>query len=382
MIGSAARPAPQPEPRSAARALPGADSLDVTACTVPAERRESDGTLEWDATTIVVTEARAGDVTGLGYTYGHPAVAEIIRRTLAPIVTSRRGLDVRRCWREMVSAVRNVGLPGVAACAISAVDAALWDLRARMLGLPLAAALGAVHEDVPLYGSGGFTSYSEGELSEQLSGWAADGFGAVKMKVGREPVLDVGRTAAARRAVGDGVSLMVDANGAYTQEQARSLATRFADQGVIWFEEPVSSDDLAGLARLRTAVPPGLEIAAGEYGYTPWYFARMLQAGAVGCLQADVTRCLGITGFLEVAALCSAHGVDLSAHCAPQLSAHACAAVRRLRHLEYFHDHVRIETMLFDGCLRAAGGVIRPGEAGLGNGLAFRREVADRYRTA
>jgi L-alanine-DL-glutamate epimerase-like enolase superfamily enzyme len=374
MISSAVWPA--------SGALPGAQSIEVTACAVPAERHESDGTLEWDTTTIVVAEVKTGDVTGLGYTYGHPAVASVISHTLAPIVTSCRELDVRRCWGQMVSAVRNFGLPGVAACAISAVDAALWDLRARLLGLPLTAALGAVHDGVPLYGSGGFTSYSEGELSEQLSGWAAEGFSAVKMKVGREPGRDAGRAAAARRAIGDGVSLMVDANGAYTQEQARSLAVAFADQGVLWFEEPVSSDDLDGLARLRAAVPPGLEIAAGEYGYTPWYFARMLEAGAVGCLQADVTRCLGITGFLEVAALCSAHGVDLSAHCAPQLSAHACAAVRRLRHLEYFHDHVRIESALFDGCLPAAGGVIRPGGAGPGNGLALRHDVADSYRVA
>ncbi len=371
---------PPPGPRPGG--LPGVERVGVTAYTVPTDRPESDGTLEWDATTIVIAQAHAGDVAGLGYTYCHPAAAEVIRQTLSPIVTSGHELDVRQCWQQMMSAVRNVGLPGIAACAISAVDAALWDLMARQLGLPLAVALGAAHEHVPVYGSGGFTSYSERELTEQLADWVGEGLSSVKMKVGRDPARDADRAAAARRAIGAEVSLMVDANGAYTHEQARSLAAQFGEQGVVWFEEPVSSDDLAGLARLRLAAPPGMEVAAGEYGYTPWYFARMLNADAVGCLQADVTRCCGITGFLEVAALCSAYGVDLSAHCAPQLSAHACAAVRRLRHLEYFHDHVRIEAMLFDGCLPAQQGVIRPCGAGLGNGLALKHADAERYRVA
>lgn len=359
--------------------LPAPTRIDATACTVPTGQPESDGTLEWDATTIVIAQAHSESATGIGYTYSHPAAAEVIRQTLAPIATSRRDLDVPGCWRQMVSAVRNIGLPGVAACAISAVDAALWDLRARLLGLPLAVLLGAVHEEVPIYGSGGFTSYSERELAQQLSGWAADGMSAVKMKVGRDPAADLQRVLAARRAIGDRVSLFVDANGAYAENQARLLSAGFADAGVTWLEEPVSSDDLAGLARLRVTVPAGVEIAAGEYGYTPWYFARMLAADAVGCLQADVTRCCGITGFLEVAALCSAHGVDLSAHCAPQQGAHACAAVRRLRHLEYFHDHVRVEATLFDGCLCPADGVLRPASNGPGNGLALKRAAVDHY---
>ncbi len=362
--------------------------LEVSVFTVPAERPESDGTLEWDATTVVVVEAQAdagpgaGTATGVGYSYGHPAIGVVARETLLPIASDSDVMDPPACWRRMVAAVRNAGLPGISAHAISAVDTALWDLKARLLGVPLATALGAYHDTVPVYGSGGFTSLTNDELVAQLTGWAGEGIPAVKMKVGREPSRDVDRVAAARRALGDKVDLFVDANGAYTEAEAARLSAGFGEYGVTWLEEPVSSDDLAGLARLRDAVPGGMEIAAGEYGYTPWYFARMLQAGAVDCLQADVTRCGGITGFLEVAGLCAAHGTDLSAHCAPQLSAHACAAARRLRHLEYFHDHARLEPLIFDGCLEVTGGVLRPERSDAGNGLTLRRPDADRYRVA
>ncbi len=143
----------------------------------------------------------------------------------------------------------------------------------------------------------------------------------------------------------------------------------------------MSSDDLEGLRLVRDRGPGGLDVAAGEYGSTPPYFRRMLEAGAVDCLQADVARCGGITGFLKVGALCDAFGVDLSAHCAPQVSAHACTAVWHLRHLEYFHDHVRIEHLLFDGVLEPApGGLLRPDSGRVGLGLDLRRSDAERWR--
>ncbi|HAM02420.1 MAG TPA: mandelate racemase, partial [Acidimicrobiaceae bacterium] len=215
----------------------------------------------------------------------------------------------------------------------------LWDLKARLLEVPLVAAIDTVRDATPLYGSGGFCSLTVPELCAQLSGWVEHGLGQVKMKVGRHPEDDRRRVEAARRAIGDDVELFVDANGAYTRAQALAWAETFGGFGVRWLEEPVSSDDVAGMVMVRQRAPAGMDVAAGEYGYTPSYFERMLEAQAVHCLQADVTRCGGITGFLKVAALCDAHGVDLSAHCAPQVSAHACTAVWHLRHLEYFHDH-------------------------------------------
>jgi L-alanine-DL-glutamate epimerase-like enolase superfamily enzyme len=360
---------------------PTVGRIDAAAYTIPTEQPESDGTLCWDSTTITVVEAEAAGCTGIGYAYGHRAVADIVQDTLAGVVAGRDAHSVAGSWSAMIHAVRNIGQPGVAAMAVSALDIALWDLKARLLGVPLFVALDPVRDRVPIYGSGGFTSYTDDELTAQLGGWVQAGIPRVKMKVGRVPDADDHRVAVARKAIGPDTALYVDANGAYQRKQALRWAHRFAEAGVTWLEEPVSSDDLEGLRLLRDSGPAGVDIAAGEYGFTLPYFARMLAAGAVDCLQADVTRCGGISAFLRIGGLCDAHGVDLSAHCAPLVSAHACTAIWHFRHLEYFHDHVRIESMLFDGAPSPGdGGLLAPDGARPGLGVEFRRADAERYR--
>ncbi len=357
------------------------ERLDVSIYRVPTDYPESDGTAEWEATTIVLVQAHGGGKTGLGWTYGNVGCGMVITSALQSVVVGRDALRVTAAWRAMGIACRNLGRPGVASMAIAAVDTALWDLKARILGLPLATVLDAVHESVPVYGSGGFTSYPDGRLAEQLGGWAAQGIPRVKMKVGRDPDRDLERVRVAREAIGPDTELYVDANGALSRMQALWFAERYADDlAVRWFEEPVSSDDLEGLRFLRDRAPAGMDIAAGEYGYTLDYFEKMLAAGAVSsCLQADVTRCEGITGFLRVAALCQARSLELSAHCGPSIHAHPCCAVLPFRHLEYFHDHVRLEQMLFDGVLEPTDGALHPDLTRPGNGLEFKRADAERY---
>ncbi|MGI8618779.1 MAG: enolase C-terminal domain-like protein [Gemmatimonadaceae bacterium] len=352
-------------------------SVSANAYRVPTDAPESDGTLEWDSTTLVVVEVQAAGESAIGYTYSDAAAAMVIGDRLAPLVLTRDAMHVESCWRDMTRAVRNIGIPGIAAAAISAVDSALWQLKANLLGIPLTALLGVVHEGVPVYGSGGFTSYSIDRLQAQLAGWVEQGIPRVKMKVGREPNKDVERVRAAREAIGPGVELFVDANGAYGRKQALALAERFTEFDVRWFEEPVPSDDLDGLRFIRDRAPSTIEIAAGEYGYDLSYFRRMLDAGAVDVLQADATRCLGITGLLQVAALCDAYNVGLSTHTAPLLHLPAAAAIARLAHLEYFHDHVRIEDMLFDDVVRPRSGMLHP--ADIQHGPALRKAVAQKY---
>ena len=357
------------------------ESVEAAAYEIPTDAPESDGTLAWDSTTLVLVEARAGGQTGIGYTYAGPAAATVAGGKLAGAVRGTDALTPPARWAEMQHVVRNLGKPGIVAEAISAVDIALWDLRCKLLDVPLVVALGAVHTDTPLYGSGGFTSYSDHTLAEQLHGWVDQGIGRVKMKVGRHREQDLRRVRVAREAVGATAELFVDANGAYTRKEALLWARRFADHDVRWLEEPVSSDDLEGLRLLTENGPPGLAIAAGEYGYHLPYFHHMLEAGAVDCLQADVTRCLGITGLLRVAALCDARSMELSLHCAPQVSAHAGTAVWHLRHLEYFHDHVRIESLAFDGVLEPTPeGTLRPDRSRAGHGLSVKHADLERYR--
>jgi L-alanine-DL-glutamate epimerase-like enolase superfamily enzyme len=353
--------------------------IDVTAYTIPTDAPESDGTARWDSTTMVLVEASGGGATGLGYTYGDVASGAVVDSVLRPVVVGRDAMAVGAAWEAMAQACRNLGRPGVASMAIAAVDTALWDLKARLLGLPLASLLDAVRTAVPVYGSGGFTSYTDARLAEQLGGWKAMGIPRVKMKVGREPGRDLERVRVAREAIGPGSELYVDANGALSRKHALGFAERIAEHGVTWFEEPVSSDDLEGLRLLRDRAPGGMEIAAGEYGYMLPYFEAMLAAGAVDCLQADVTRAEGITGFLRVAALCQARSLELSAHCAPAIHLHACCAAPGLRHLEYFHDHVRFERRLFDGVPEPLDGALHPDLSRPGNGLELRRADAERY---
>ena len=351
----------------------------VSVYTIPTDAPESDGTLEWTSTTIVVVEVRAGAAAGLGFTYGHRATATLVSDMLLPLIRGRDAMDVGGAWIAMTRAIRNQGRPGIASMAIAAVDAALWDLKARLLDVPLVTLLGAVREAVPVYGSGGFTSYSIDRLQRQLVSWVERGIARVKMKVGRLPAEDNRRVAAAREAVGRDVELMVDANGAYDRTQALAHAEAFAQADVVWFEEPVSSDDLEGLRVVRDRAPAGMDIAAGEYGYDLYYFRRMLDAGAVSVLQADATRCAGITGFLQVGALCDAYNMPLSSHTASALHVHPCCAVGRVRHLEHFHDHERIERMLFDGLAALDGGMMRPDLSRPGLGLEFKRADASRY---
>jgi L-alanine-DL-glutamate epimerase-like enolase superfamily enzyme len=366
--------------RPADEAEPVVEQLAARAFTVPTDAPEADGTFSWDATTIVVAEARAAGHTGVGYSYAAAAAAPLIADLLTGAVVRADALSPPAAWAQMRRAVRNVGYPGVASSAIAAVDIALWDLKSRLLGVPLAVLLGRVRERVPVYGSGGFTSYTPEQMRRQLTDWVQQGIRAVKIKVGSSPDLDPERVRDARSTIGEEVRLFVDANGAFSRKQALLLAETFAAEAdVSWFEEPVSSDDLEGLRLLRDRCPAGMEIAAGEYGYDLFYFRRMLDAGAVDVLQADVTRCGGITQLLQVSALCAARGLRLSAHTSPAIHAHVCAAIEPLAHVEYFHDHARIEDLLFDGSPPLRDGFLCPDPALPGIGLAVREGEAERY---
>jgi L-alanine-DL-glutamate epimerase-like enolase superfamily enzyme len=350
------------------------DRVSVSAFTVPTETPESDGTLEWNATTIVVVNVSAGGREGLGYSYADVAAAHLIEDLLAPKIIGTDALAIGSASQIMCRAIRNLGRPGICSMAIAAVDNALWDLKAKLLGISVAGLLPSVRTEVMAYGSGGFTSYSDQQLLDQMTGWAESGLRAVKMKIGRDPAEDIRRAAMVRKAIGPAVELFVDANGAYTRSQAIYQAYKFAESGATWFEEPISSDDLEGLRLIRDSAPPGMAIAAGEYGYDTWYFERMLDAGAVDVLQADATRCAGISGFMEADGVCQGHQIPLSAHTSPSLHAHVCCAGQRVVHVEYFFDHVRLEKMAFDGAIEAKNGMLRPDLSLRGLGLTWKTQ--------
>ena len=352
---------------------------------IPTDQPEADGTLAWSSTTLVAARVTGGGLAGTGYTYAHGGCKPLIEGPLAGAVLGTGVLDTGRAWDAMVRAVRNLGRPGLVSCAISAVDAALWDLKGRLLGVPVSGLLGAVRDEVPVYGSGGFTTYDGETARKQLERWTGEqGIPRVKIKIGESwgsrQDRDLGRVAFARQVIGPDAELYVDANGGYSRKQAVRMARAMEAHGVSWFEEPVSSDDLDGLREVRDQAQA--DIAAGEYGYDLAYFERMVEAEAVDCLQVDVTRCGGVTEWLRAAAVAAARGLQVSAHCAPALHAHVCAAVPNARHIEYFHDHARIEDMFFEGTPGPRGGALRPDQDRPGFGLELKDAVAEQFRVA
>ena len=355
----------------------------AAAFTIPTDSPEADGTFAWKSTTLVLVEMEADGQQGLGYTYSHAVVAALARDLLQTTVEGADPFATTSIFEKIRVLQRNYGSEGLAATALSAIDMAVWDLKAKLLNQPLVNLLGRVRECAPVYGSGGFTTYTDAQLEAQLSGWVSEGIARVKMKVGTCPKEDPARVRTARRAIGRDAELFVDGNGAYSRKQALALAHVFrSESDVTWFEEPVSSDDLAGLRLLRDAGPAGMEIAAGEYGWRSFDLRRLLEAKAVDVLQADATRCGGVTGFMAAAALAEAHNVPLSAHCGPTAHLHLACAARPLRHVEYFHDHVRIESLLFEGFCAPIRGAMYPDLARPGLGIAFKHQDAEPFRVA
>jgi L-alanine-DL-glutamate epimerase-like enolase superfamily enzyme len=353
-------------------------AIKAAAYTIPTDSQEADGTLSWNKTTMIVVHVEAGGKTGLGYTYIDKSIVGLLQGILAEAIVGHDAMNIGDLHERMRRTVRNIGRSGLAATAISAVDIALWDVKAKLLGVSLSMLLGKRQDSVPVYDSGGFTSYDDARLRDQSSAWVeCDGCRAVKMKVGRQPERDPHRVAVAKQAIGN-ADLFVDANGAYSVKDVAALAMVFADRADIrWFEEPLSSYNVAGLAALRPLLPPAVDQAAGEYIYTLDGARILLESGAVDVLQADASRCGGITGFLQVADLCDAFHTDLSGHCAPSLHLSVACAAPRLRHLEWFHDHVLIEQKLFDGAPVCLGGTIAPDDSRPGHGLVFKQADAE-----
>lgn len=360
------------------------ERLEVAVYEVPTDvPLEADGTLSWAATTLVAVTAYADGHTGLGWTYASGACAELIRGPLHSACTGVPAMDVPRALEQMVRACRNLGRPGLVSCAISAVETALFDLKGRMLGVSLADLLGTALPAIPIYGSGGFTTYDQDQTAEQVRSWVGvHQLNKIKIKIGEDwgsrPDRDIERVALVRELVGPEVEVFVDANGGYTRKQAIRQAHAFAEHRVNWFEEPVSSDDLAGLREIRDAVT--CDVAAGEYGYDTPYFLRMCAAGAVDCLQVDVTRCGGFLEWQRAAAIAAAYGLQVSGHCAPGLHAQVAGSAPNLRHLEWFHDHVRVEEMLLDGTLAPVNGALVPDRSQPGHGFSVSGR-AEGYRT-
>jgi L-alanine-DL-glutamate epimerase-like enolase superfamily enzyme len=366
--------------RTDGRDRPLIDQVRTGVYRFPTEVPEADGTFSWNATTAVTVTLRAGGLIGLGWTYSSPAAASVVSDHLAAVLDQHDALDIAEGWERMRRACRNLGTKGLVMQAISAVDIAWWDLKARLLDRPLSDLFGRCRDGVPVYGSGGFTTLDDRQLAEQVEWWHAAGCRAMKIKIGESwgtrVARDLDRVAQLCRLAGPGVEPMVDANGGYQLGQARRVGAELDRLGVTWFEEPVSSDDLAGLGALRSALR--CDVAAGEYASDVYEMTGLLPV--VDCLQLDATRCGGYTGWLRGAALAQAQNRQVSGHCAPSLHAAVAAAVPNLRHVEWFADHARLEPLLIDGAPDVRDGALQFRADAVGHGMTLSPR-AERWRT-
>jgi len=355
-------------------------AIEVKVYTVPTDSEESDGTFTWNNTTLILVRIAAANHQGIGYSYANATAANLIHDTLKNELIGMDAMNVGKCWQHLNHQIRNIGRPGIAAHAIAAIDIALWDLKAKILNLPLCILIGKVKDEIAVYGSGGFTSYSNSQLEKQFTEWLDQGISMYKMKIGGQPAKkDINRVAFARKIIGDNNELFVDANGAYSVIEALQQASRFGQYNVTWFEEPVSSDDLKGLYQIRQKCQPELAITAGEYGYDQFYFQKMLTADAVDVLQLDATRCMGITGLIKSYHLAESFHVPVSAHTAPAIHLHPLLTMEKAIHIEYFYDHSRIEDLFFEGNAKVKNGKLLPDSSRPGLGISLKEKDAESY---
>src|SRR3954469_2557742 len=240
---------------------------------------------------------------GVGYTYtvgrNGGAVADILRREVPEIIAGAEADDTESIWQRLWWALHYGGRGGAAVLAMSAVDIALWDLKARRAGLPLWRLLGGFDHRVPCYAGGIDLDLSIDDLLTQTDNNLAKGFRAIKMKVGRTDLAsDVARVQAMRKHLGESFPLMADANMKWTVEEAIRAACALQPYDLTWLEEPIIPDDISGHARIMAA--GGVPIAVGENLRSLWEFKNYIAAGAVSYPEPDVTNCGGVTVFMKI----------------------------------------------------------------------------------
>jgi len=294
------------------------------------------GTIEgFELVTVRVRDADGAE--GVGYTYtvgtGGAAVHALVVRDLAPRLQGRDAERVEELWQAMWWALHYGGRGGFAALAISAVDIALWDLRARRQRVPLWRLLGGFEPRVPCYAGGIDLDFSLDALLKQTDDNLARGFRAIKMKVGRPSLReDVERVRAMRAHLGAEFPLMVDANMRWSVDEAIRAARALAPLEPVWLEEPTIPDDVPGHARIVR--DGGLPVAAGENLHTLHEFRALIDAGGVTFPEPDVTSCGGVTTFIKVCHLAEAYNLPVTSHGAHDITVHLLAAVPNRSYLE------------------------------------------------
>ena len=330
-----------------------------------------------DSEEIITVKLRAGGLEGHGYAYtigrGGRGVHALIEHDLAPLIRGRDATDIGALWELMWQRLLYIGRGGAASFAIAAVDIALWDLRGLRERKPLYALLGAQAREIPAYGSGVDLPKPLDELLKQTEGFLERGLPGVKVKIGRrDPKEDESRVEAVRKLIGDGVDLMVDANMAWTADEALERGRRLEQFDLYWYEEPTIPEDVAGHARLASALE--VPIAIGESLHSPHEFQRYVEERAVEVLQIDPVTNGGITASLRALELANRASLKASSHYTDEISAHLLCAARNPVYLE---KHAFALDRYLEQPQKVVNGKVRPTEVP-GTGMRFCEKALSR----
>ena len=332
-----------------------------------------------DTEELITLKLHADGLVGHGYSYtigrGGRAVRSLIDNDIAPLLEGQDAEDIRGLWDLMWQRLLYVGRGGLASFAIAAVDVALWDLRGVREERPLYALVGAEAREIPAYGSGVDLPKDLDGLLRQTEGFMERGFPGVKVKIGRPNFAeDEERVAAVRNLVGDDVDLMVDANMAWTTEEALERGRRLERFDLYWYEEPTIPEDVPGHARLARELE--VPIAIGESLHSPHEYRRYVDEGAVHVLQIDPITNGGITASLEALKMADAAGLSTSSHYTDELSAHLLCASNDPVYLE---KHAFALDPYLEEPQQVVNGHVRPTETP-GTGLRFDEGTLEPYR--
>jgi L-alanine-DL-glutamate epimerase-like enolase superfamily enzyme len=306
----------------------------------------------------------------------------VIEGALKEALINEDPFDIEYLWNRMFWLVRGYGRKGIAFCAISAVDIALWDLKAKALNLPLYKLLGPYTDTVPIYGSGGWTNFSEKELIEEQLSYVERGIPRIKMKVGKDfgtaEEEDIRRLAAVRKAVGDEVEIYVDANNGYYAKQAIRMARRFEEYNVKWFEEPVLADDIEGLASISRSI--NIPVATGEHEYTKFGFTDLISRGGADIVQPDVGRVGGVTEWMKVAHIAHGFNLPVAPHAVQVVHLHLTCAIPNLKVVEYLGIVEQRDNFVYNDFPEPKNGMWSPYPDRPGLGLDLNQDVVKKYK--
>ena len=318
---------------------------------------------------------------GLGLTYSTPGIRQVVENGLKSVLVGQDPFNIEKLWNDMFWQVRGYGRKGIAFCAISAVDIGLWDLKAKALGLPLYRLLGPYTDSVPVYGSGGWTNYTQEELVAEMVGYVEQGIKQVKMKVGKDfgqsEREDILRLAAVREAVGDDVAVYIDANNGYYTKQAIYMAREFEQFQVGWFEEPVLADDIQGLAEIRGATD--IPVATGEHEYTKYGFKELIASGGTDIAQPDIGRVGGVTEWMKVAHLAHSFNMPVAPHALQLVHLHVACATPNLKTVEYMNILLETDRAFFTEFPEQKDGMWSPYPDKPGLGLELDPAAVEQY---